>query len=108
MEIGPQITKEEFRERAEHRDAILDIRAMLNSESGRRFFKYLFKNFDVGSLPERGMDGEILHEYLGFLRAGNSIFKLASEANVEIAAQLLAKIEKERYADLYPEPETEA
>jgi len=35
------------------------------------------------------------------LRAGNSIFKLASEANPVAAATLLAEIEKERYAQIY-------
>jgi hypothetical protein len=52
-------------------------------------------------LPDKSMEGNILHEYLGFLRAGNSIYKLACEASSETAAHILAKIERERYEDKY-------
>jgi hypothetical protein len=40
---------------------------------------------------------------LGFLRAGNSIFKLVAEANAQAAADILAQNEKDRYAKLYAE-----
>lgn len=101
----PELSQEEISERIEHRDALLDVRAVLATNSGRNFFKYLFKNFEVGHLPELGLEGQLLFEKMGFLRAGNSIFKLLSEANAEMAATILAQIEKERYAKLYSESE---
>ncbi len=93
--------KEELAERLEHRDVLLNIQAILSTEPGRGFFKYLFKNFEVGEMPQIGLEGPFLMDRLGFLRAGNSIFKLAAEANAEIAAGLLAQNEKERYAKIY-------
>ncbi len=97
-------SQEEVKESIEHRDALLDIRAILATSSGTRFFKYLFKSFDVCELPEQGLEGEILHERIGVLRAGHAMFKLISEANHQVAANILAEVEKERYARLYPPP----
>lgn len=103
MEIGER-TKEEInedmRERLEHRDVILAIRAIFATNSGPILFKYLFKHFDVAQLPEPGLESQMLYEYLGMLRAGNSIFKLASEADFETTGRLLAEIEKDKYARL--------
>ncbi len=92
--------QEEISERTEHRDALLNVRQILSTVSGRAYFKYLFKNLEVGQLPELGLDGLLLHDKLGFLRAGRSIFELAAEAEPMIAAQILAQNEKERYAKL--------
>lgn len=89
--------------RIEHRDVLLDLRAVLASVSGKNVFKYLIKTLDVAELPEVGLTGELLIERVGSLRAGNSIFKLLSEANVEVAAALLAKVEKEKQDVLYAE-----
>lgn len=94
-------SQEEVAEAIEHRDALLDIRAILATSSGRNFFKYLFKHLEVGELPQLGLEGSLLMDKLGFLRAGNSIFKLVAEADAQIAANILAMNEKERYAKLY-------
>lgn len=91
--------KKSRQEASEHRDVLLAIAAVINTNEGKTLFKYLFKSFDVAQLPGEGMDGKLLYEYLGFLRAGNSIFKLASESASETAAGILAKIERERYED---------
>jgi hypothetical protein len=99
----PDFTKEELIERFEHRDALLNLRAVLATSQGQNLFKYLFKAFDVAQLPIEGLEGEALREALGFLRAGSSIFKLASEANPALAGALLAQVEKERYAKLHEE-----
>jgi hypothetical protein len=95
------LSQEDIKERLEHRDALLNIRSVLSTKEGRGFFKYLFNQFQVTQLPAIGLEGNELMECLGFLRAGNSIFKLASEANPVAAATLLAEIEKERYAQIY-------
>lgn len=97
------MSQEERKLAAEHRDAHLDARAILATASGRRFFKYLFKNLDVGQLPELGLEGNFLHDKLGSIRAGNEIFKLIAEAHPELAGLLLAEVEKERYEQLYKE-----
>lgn len=88
-------------ESLEHRDVLLAIGALIKTKEGRQLFKYLFKNFEVATLPDQNMEGNTLHEYLGFLRAGTSIYKLACEADSETAASILAKLERERYEDLY-------
>ena len=88
---------EERLEAVEHRDVILNIRAVLKTDSGRNFVKYLFKNLEVTGVPPMGMEGCLLSDKLGFLRAGNSIFKIICEANFEIAGKLVAQNEREEY-----------
>ncbi len=92
------VTSEELEERTEHANALRNIDTIMSTPAGRGFMKYLFKHLDVCEMPEFGLQGEILHDRLGFLRAGNSIYKIACEANFEVAAQLMAQIEKEKYA----------
>jgi hypothetical protein len=87
----------------EHRDVLLHLRVVLNTNEGREVFKYLFKHLEVGNLPQPGMEPIEQADVLGKLRAGNSIFKMVSEANHIVAGDLLAKIEKERYDELYAE-----
>lgn len=95
-----QMSEEERTEALEHRDALLDIRAMLAENHGKKFFKYLFKHFEIGQLPPVGLEGSILMDKLGSLRAGRALFELVSEADAETAAKLLADIEKDRYEKL--------
>lgn len=106
MEKTPEITQEEYAERIEHRDALLDVRAIVSTSAGIRFFKYLFKSLEVNELPELGLEGNLLHEKMGFLRAGNSIWKLVAEANAQVAANLLAENEKESYEKLVKQFQT--
>lgn len=94
------LTQEEVSEAIEHRDVLLDIRAVLATAHGRRFFKYLVKYYSPIELPPMGLEGAILHEGLGQLRAYNELFNLVSEADHDAAAQLLAENIKERYARL--------
>lgn len=89
--------EEERREAVEHRDALLNIQAILNTLQGQQFFKYLFKTLSVNEIPKQGMEGPLLHDYMGYLRAGRSIFELVSEANPELAGLFLAQIEREKY-----------
>lgn len=84
-------------ESVEHRDALLSIASILQTKEGEKLFKYLFKNFEVANLPPKGMEDKELHEYLGYLRAGNSVYKLVCEADANIAASILSKLERERY-----------
>lgn len=96
-------TQEEIEDALKHRDVILHIRAILATKSGIEFFKYLFEVFGVTELPEIGLEGQLLFEKMGFLRAGKSIFKLVSEADFNVAAQLIAKTEKEKADEIYKE-----
>lgn len=84
----------------EHQDVLLAMRAVLNTNEGVKLFKYLFKHFEVASVPERGLSNDDLQEYLGFLRAGNSIFKLTSEACSEISSKILAELERKRHESI--------
>jgi hypothetical protein len=92
-----QISDWEMRERRAHAEMLKDIQAVLATKSGRSFIKYLFREFEVGELPPIGLEGNILMDKLGFLRAGNSVFKMVAEANHEAAGQILGQIEKEKY-----------
>jgi hypothetical protein len=85
---------------------ILDVQAVLLTPSGKNLFKNLFREFELGQVPAVGMEGNLLFEYMGHLRAGNSIFKLAAEANPDVAGSLLAQIEKERYAKIQSDAQT--
>lgn len=87
------------RENIEERDVLLAIAALIKTPEGKKLFRYLFKNLEVLNLPDKGMNEHILHEYLGFLRAGNSIYKLACRAASETASDIMAKIERERHED---------
>lgn len=95
------MTEEERKEAIEHRDVLLALRQVLTTAAGQQLFKYFFKYFEVGKLPAVGLEGNLLFENLGLMRAGRSIFELACEANSTLAAQILAELEKERYAELY-------
>lgn len=99
--MSQNLSPEEQREAIEHRDMLMALRAVLTTGHGRHFIKYLFKEFEVGELPQLGEEGIFLHDKLGFLRAGNAIFKVVAEANADVAGSLLAEIEKDRYAKLY-------
>lgn len=85
------------KEAIEQRDASLNLKAIIATAPGRNFIKYLIKNFDVGELPEKGVEGTELHETIGFLRAGQSIFQIVSQANTKIAGEILADIQGEKY-----------
>lgn len=95
------LTEEERKEAIEHRDAIMNVRALLSTAFGKSFIKYLFKNLDVGELPEIGMEGAFLSDRLGSLRAGKSIFELVSEANPTAAGEILAEVIKEKIHATY-------
>ena len=84
-------------ESIEHQDALLAIASVIKTSQGEKLFRYMFKNFEVANLPDRNLKGDDLHEYLGFLRAGNSIYKLVCEADSDVAGSILSKLERERY-----------
>ena len=96
------------RERLEHQDVLLSIGVLLKSPEGLKLFKYLFKSLEVTCVPEQGLEPNALHEYLGFLRAGNSIYKLVCEADPEIAGSILSRLERDRYERLHEEYRLEA
>lgn len=95
------MTDEEYKLAREHRDTLNNIQTVLKTPEGKNFVKYLFKELEVCESPPEGWTGEILMERLGFQRAGNSVFKLVSEANPGVAGELIALVEKERHAMLY-------
>lgn len=98
MEKKKQIDEQEYREQAKHATALLDIQQVLATKAGKSLFYYLFSELAVADLPQQGMPHDAMLEYLGFLRAGKSIFDIVSEASPEMAGTILAQIQKERYA----------
>ena len=96
-------TPDSIKEKIAHRDTVLHVRAVLATVSGKALFKYFFDSFGVGQFPAVGLENDFLRDELGNLRVGNSIFKLASEADFEIAGNLLAQLEKDRYDQLHAE-----
>lgn len=89
-------TQQELRDQLEHQTAVVALQSIIASKDGRKVFKYLFKSLGVNELPEIGLEGDIMHQLLGHYRAGQSVFKMACEANHNIAGQLIAEIEKEK------------
>lgn len=88
------MTKQELQEALEHQNTLSNIRTVLNVGAGREFIKYLFNSFNVGHLPPVGMRGEDLIEFMSFLRAGNTIYRILLEAAPEITGQLITELEK--------------
>jgi len=97
----------ERQEALEHRDVLLAIGVLLKQQEGVQLFEYLFKTLDVTQLPESDMEDKILHEYLGFLRAGNAIYKLVCEADHVEAASILSKLERKRYEQIHEQHRVE-
>lgn len=91
----------EYRDAVEYEDAKMHTRELLANKSGKPFFKYLLKSLDVGILPAQGLDGLLLHNQLGYLRAGNELLKMLSEVDTKMAGIILAEIAKERNDELY-------
>lgn len=89
-----------IKERAEHHAVLQSLQAILATREGKHFMKYLLKAFDVTEPPPIGMQGELLHAHLGLNRAGNSVFKLVCQANPDIAGQIIAQVEKEKYEQI--------
>lgn len=94
------LEEKDRKEALEHRDVLLALGVILKQKEGQNLFKYLFKSLEVTCAPEPYLKDEVLHEYLGHMRAGNSIYKLVCEADCEIAASILSKLERERYDDI--------
>lgn len=99
-----ELIQQDLKDRLEHREVLQAIDAISRTGPGMTFLTYLFKSFDVGTIPPIGVDGTFLHRELGRLDAGNSIFKIVSEANEMIAAGILAKIQKDRNDAYYKTP----
>lgn len=107
MDREEKIRHLQMLENAEGQQALMAINAIISTKHGKDFLKYLLKSLDVGEFPEVGTENSILLDRIGFLRAGQSVFKMIAEANPEIAGQLIGLIEKERYeAKLLFENET--
>lgn len=93
--------EKERQELLEHRDVLLAIGVLLKQKEGLQLFKYLFKYFNLLELPYKGLEDNELHDNLGFLRAGNAFYKLVCEADFDIAASILSKLEREKYDDIH-------
>ncbi len=83
------------KDEVEKRDIEEAIKTMMSSSQGKVFFKYLLKEFKVGELPPVGMEGPLLHDYLGFCRAGSNLFDIIINACPVETALILADIIKE-------------
>jgi len=103
MDPQTQMSLEQMKANKEARryaGVLKDISVVLGTPAGKGFVRYLLKELEVGELPAMGLPEEFLRDKLGFLRAGNSIFKMVAQANPEVTGALLAQIEKEKYEEL--------
>lgn len=91
-----EITEQERMMALEHKNTLESISVVMSTKHGRNFVKYLFNNFSVGDYPPVGLSGDSLLEYMSYLRAGNSIYKIVLEACPDLTGQLLTQIEKDR------------
>lgn len=76
---------------------LLDLSHVLSTPQGQNFIKYLMKHFTVGELPAINIPDKLRDEYIGFLRAGQSLFEIVSQADTIKAGLILAQIQKEKY-----------
>jgi hypothetical protein len=90
------MTEQERLDAIDHQNTLKSIQVVMSMGHGRNFIKYLFKNFCVGDYPPVGIKGEDLLEYMSYLRAGNSIYKIVLEAAPDLTGQLITEIEKGR------------
>ena len=81
----------------EHEQMLQDLCTVLNTPPGQNFVKYLIKSFGVGELPGINIPDKLRDEYIGFLRAGQSVFEIVSQADTIKAGLILAQIQKEKY-----------
>lgn len=81
----------------EHEAMLQDLGLILATPPGQNFIKYLLKHFGVGDLPAINIPANLRDEYIGFLRAGQSIFEIASQADSLKAGLILAQIQKEKF-----------
>jgi hypothetical protein len=87
------------REAAEEAMAIRAMATLVGTPQGYIAFKHLLKSLGVGELPVQGLEGNLLHDNLGFLRAGKSIYNLLCRANHRKAVEIMADITKELLHD---------
>lgn len=97
------VSEEDRKKLADHAVIVRHLGNILGTDSGKIFFKYFIENFSVGEVPEFGLDGNDLHDKIGFLRASKMVFELMSQANQKVAADLFASVQKEKYERLYKE-----
>ena len=80
----------------EHETMVQNLSLVLNTDFGRGFIKYLLKHFGFGDLPAINSPENLRDEYIGFLRAGQSLFEIVSQADAIKAGLILAEIYKEK------------
>lgn len=97
QQFNPFLPPETPLEIREHQQMLMDLSLVLKTEAGKNLIKYFFKSFGVTELPPRGLPNDLKDEYLGFLRAGQSIFEIVSQADTIKAGLILAEIQKEKY-----------
>lgn len=76
---------------------LANLKIILSRPEGKAFMKYLLKHFGVGEYPPAAMDEAILRDFMGFSRAGQSIFSIAAQADQLTTGILMAEIQKEKY-----------
>lgn len=97
------INPEELQLRTEQKqraDAVEAVRAMLNFPPARLFIKELFRMGEVGETPDVGLPHEFLRAQIGRMSLGREIYKLVSEGDHQMAALILAEVEKERQNEM--------
>ena len=97
MEFNPY--KEVVSQISEHEHMLQDLSLILASAQGQNFIKYLMKHFGVAELPEINIPDKLRDEYIGFLRAGQALFEIVSQADNIKAGLILAQIQKDKYDD---------
>jgi hypothetical protein len=91
------MSREEDKQAQEDKAALSALSVLIKNPDARIVIKYILKSLEVGTLPPQGLSGEILHDYLGFLRAGKSIWEMVSQADHVVAGLILAEIQKEKH-----------
>jgi hypothetical protein len=82
---------------------LMNLKTVLDTQSGTELFKYLFKHFMVTETVPIGLPDEVKNDWLGYIRAGQSLFSIVAQADAFKAGNIIAETTKEKYS-VIPKP----
>lgn len=90
------------REQYEYQQVLSAIQVILATKHGKKFVKYLFDSFGVGTSAPVGMTDRQLLEHVAYLRSGTAIYEICLKASPELTGQLIAEMMREKESNETP------
>ena len=86
-------------------EAVKNLKIILGYESGRIFFRYILREFDVLGSPPPHLSNDEMREEIAFRRYGASFLNLINLADPLVLGQLMADISREKHDEYVNEIE---